>query len=94
MNFQVDISAYDLGQPNSNRIFGQITVNIHRNNFAPEILNLYHEMDILENRAVSSNTNPVYTVLGRDNDTRVQFSVIFLSLIQLGRRGYNVRLNS
>lgn len=69
--FQVNVSAYDLGEPTSNRITGQITVTIRRNNFPPEILNLYHEMNISENRAVNANTNPVFTVQARDNDTVV-----------------------
>lgn len=77
-SLQVNISAYDLGEPTSRRITGQITVTVRRNNFPPEILNLYYEMDINENRAVATNTNPLYTVLARDNDTMVKFLVLLI----------------
>jgi len=65
------VRAYDLGEPTSMAITGTVTITVRRNMFPPEILNLYHEMDVLENRAVS-NLDALYTVNARDNDTRVK----------------------
>lgn len=72
------MNAYDLGEPRlSTR--GLVTVNVDRNRFPPEILNLYHETDIAEDRQVTQVQNPsssVYDVIARDNDTVVSSVLI------------------
>lgn len=69
------MNAYDLGEPpRSTR--GLVTVYVDRNRFPPEILNLYHETDIAEDRQVTQVQDPafsVYNVLAQDDDTVVSF---------------------
>ena len=63
---QFDIQAYDLGFPNPRSVSGQVTLNINRNTFAPEITNLDQSLQI--NEDASTNVE-IFRVQARDNDT-------------------------
>lgn len=73
---KVRFVATDGGNPARTSPEATLTVNVNRNQFPPEILNLPAEKEIQENQLVNEE---IYRVNGRDNDTFVRVS-LFLSL--------------
>ncbi|WAQ95973.1 FAT4-like protein, partial [Mya arenaria] len=58
-SYTFDIQACDKGEPTPRCITGQFTLSVRRNQFPPEILNLYAELDISESRSLSTTVpNP------------------------------------
>lgn len=64
--------ATDGGNPARISPEATLTVNVNRNQFPPEILNLPAEKEIQENQLVNEE---IYRVNGRDNDTVVRVSL-------------------
>lgn len=60
--------ATDGGIPAESSPVATLTVNVIRNQFPPEILNLPSTVNISENQPVNQQ---IYQVSGRDNDTSV-----------------------
>ena len=62
---QFNVSAYDGGSPRQ-RTQGQVTLNLNRNLFPPEITNTDVEFNINED---AQTFNELFRVQSRDNDT-------------------------
>ena len=70
--------AYDGGIPSNRSIGGQVRVNVNRNTYAPEILNLDAEFTINEDDPINVR---IFQVEARDNDTtEVCFQWTFYSV--------------
>ena len=68
--------ATDGGIPLKTSPEATLTVNVNRNQFPPEILNLPSVKNITENQAVNVE---VFRVTGRDNDTVVSLYYKFVA---------------
>lgn len=71
---KVRFVATDGGNPARTSPEATLTVNVNRNQFPPEILNLPAEKEIQENQLVNEE---IYRVNGRDNDTFVRVSFLY-----------------
>jgi hypothetical protein len=69
---QVNFVATDGGVPARSSPVATLTVNVIRNRFPPEILNLPFAVNISENQPANQE---IYRVSGRDNDTDVSNSI-------------------
>ncbi|XP_065921690.1 protocadherin Fat 4 isoform X2 [Magallana gigas] len=76
--FTVRFVATDGGNPARTSPEATLTVNVNRNQFPPEILNLPAEKEIQENQLVNEE---IYRVNGRDNDTFAPFNAYSFELV-------------
>ncbi|KAL3875972.1 hypothetical protein ACJMK2_033866 [Sinanodonta woodiana] len=77
-SYQYQIYAYDGGKPSQKSNNIPLTINIIRNQFPPEILNLPSQVNIT-NSFVENDL--VFTVQYRDNDTQAPFNTISTEIV-------------
>ena len=76
--FQVTFIATDGGTPSKSSPPAVLTVNVNRNRFPPEILNLANSTGINEDQALNVE---IFNVNARDNDTVVRY--ILLNILKM-----------
>ncbi|KAL5018742.1 hypothetical protein ScPMuIL_004464 [Solemya velum] len=77
-SYEVFLIAYDMGLPSQVSERSILTVNVRRNNFPPEILNLPVTESIRQDITAG---RPILTVQARDNDTVSPFNVLSYMII-------------
>lgn len=69
--------AYDLGSPQRNSSDYFITLNVIRNQYAPEFINAPYTFNVTRSQSVNSNIGQVFV---RDRDTVSPFNLVTLEV--------------